>query len=355
MTDQRIRVLVVDDSVVVRMLVAEALNADPDLELAGLAHNGKAALDKAAVVKPDVVVLDVEMPVMDGLETLKELRARDKRLPVVMFSTLTARGTSTTVEALTHGASDYVTKPSTSNRDQSVQVLREELLPKLKALGARRRSAPPVAARVPAPARSRAHAPVEAVVIGISTGGPNALAEMLPMLPADLPVPVLVVQHMPPMFTRLLAQRLDKACALSVGEAVGGEVLSPGQIWIAEGGKHLVVTRREGALVLATHEGPPVNSCRPAVDVLFDSAAQVFGRGVLAVVMTGMGQDGLRGSEGIRAAGGQVICQDEESSVVWGMPRFVAERGVAEAVVPLEDIAREITRRVGSRRPLVTT
>lgn len=355
MTDPRIRVLVVDDSVVVRMLVAEALHADPDLELAGLANNGKVALDKAAVVNPDVVVLDVEMPVMDGLETLKELRARDKRLPVVMFSTLTARGTSTTVEALTHGASDYVTKPSTSNRDESVQVLREELLPKLKALGARRRPAPRVAAPRPAPTRTRSHAPVEAVVIGISTGGPNALAEMLPMLPADLPVPVLVVQHMPPMFTRLLAQRLDKACALTVGEAVGGEVLAPGHIWVAEGGKHLVVTRRNGALVLATNEDPPVNSCRPAVDVLFDSAAQVLGPRVLGVVMTGMGQDGLRGSERIREAGGQVFCQDEETSVVWGMPRFVAERGIADAVVPLEEIAREITRRVGARRPLVST
>ena len=355
MTDPRIRVLVVDDSVVVRMLVAEALRADADLELAGLAANGKAALDKVAEVRPDVVVLDVEMPVMDGLETLKALRARDKRLPVVMFSTLTGRGTSTTIEALTHGASDYVTKPSTSNREQSVQVLREELLPRLKALGARSRPAPRTAPRLPAPARSAAAHPVDVVVVGVSTGGPNALAEMLPMLPADLPVPVLVVQHMPPMFTRLLAQRLDKACALPVAEAVGGESLEPGRVWLAEGGKHLVVSRRDGALVLTTNEDPPVNSCRPAVDVLFDSAVRAFGPRVLAVVLTGMGQDGLRGSEAVRAAGGQVICQDEETSVVWGMPRFVAETGVAEAVLPLDRVAGEITRRVATRRPLVTT
>jgi two-component system chemotaxis response regulator CheB len=341
-------VLVVDDSVVVRMIVAEALHADPDLELAGVANNGKAALDKVAEVQPDVVVLDVEMPVMDGLEALRELRARYKRLPIVMFSTLTSRGTSTTIDALTYGASDYVAKPSTGNRAESVAVLKEELLPKLKALAARREHPPQ--AKVPTPTRARGTAQVEAVVIGISTGGPNALAEMLPLLPADLPVPVLVVQHMPPMFTRLLAQRLDKACALTVGEAVGGELLAPGQIWIAEGGKHLVVERTAAGLLLATNEDPPVNSCRPAVDVLFDSAARVWGPGLLGVVMTGMGQDGLRGSETVKAAGGHVIAQDEESSVVWGMPRFVTERGIAEDVLPLDRIAGEITRRVRAGR-----
>lgn len=343
-----IRVLVVDDSVVVRMLVAEALRADPELELAGVANNGKVALDKISELHPDVVVLDVEMPVMDGLETLQTLRTRDRRLPVVMFSTLTSRGTSTTIDALTYGASDYVTKPSTGNRAESVEVLKQELLPKLKALAARRPHAP--RARVLAPPPTRATAPVEAVVIGISTGGPNALAEMLPALPGDLRVPVLVVQHMPPMFTSMLAQRLDKACPLQVREAVGGEVPGPGQVWVAEGGRHLVVRRAEDGLVLATNEDSPVNSCRPAVDVLFASAAEVFGTGLLAVVMTGMGQDGLRGSEAVLAAGGRVIAQDEETSVVWGMPRFVTEHGIAEAVLPLDLIAGEITRRVGAGR-----
>lgn len=345
-TPGKIRVLVVDDSVVVRMLVAEALHADSDLELAGLANNGRAALDKVAEVQPDVVVLDVEMPVMDGLEALRALRARDRRLPVVMFSTLTARGTSTTVEALTAGASDYVQKPSTANREQSVEVLRQELLPKLKALGTRRAPARPT----PAPRPRAVSGPVDAVVVGISTGGPNALAEMLPALPADLAVPVLVVQHMPPMFTRMLAQRLDKTCPLPVGEAVGGEPLGPGQVWIAEGGKHLVVTREGRELVLATNEDAPVNSCRPAVDVLFRSAAAAWGPRLLAVVMTGMGQDGLRGCEAVKAAGGQVICQDEDTSVVWGMPRFVAENGLAEAVLPLDRIAGEITRRAAVGR-----
>ena len=347
MTHKRIRVMVVDDSVVVRLLVAEALHADPDLELAGVANNGQAALDKLDELRPDVVVLDVEMPVLDGLATLKQLRARDKRLPVVMFSTLTSRGASTTIDALTYGASDYVTKPSTSNRAESVGVLKEELLPKLKAL-ASRRSHPP-RAHVPAPSRHRAGGGLEAVVIGVSTGGPNALADMLPMLPGDLSVPVLVVQHMPPMFTKMLAQRLDKLCALTVDEAVGGELLRPGQVWIAAGGKHLTVSRTDRGLLLATNEDPPVNSCRPAVDVLFASAARTFGSHVLACVMTGMGQDGLEGSRLIQEAGGQVITQDEETSVVWGMPRFVTEKGISEAVLPLDRIAGEIARRVGSR------
>jgi two-component system chemotaxis response regulator CheB len=342
--------MVVDDSVVVRMLVAEALHADPALELAGVANNGKVALDKLAEVQPDVVVLDVEMPVMDGLETLRALRQRDRRLPVVMFSTLTSRGTSTTIEALTRGASDYVTKPSTANRAESVAVLTHELLPKLKALAARRSSSTHTTPLHVRPARAGIAPPVEAVVLGISTGGPNALAEMLPQLPADLGVPVLVVQHMPPMFTGLLAQRLDKVCALEVQEAVGGETPEPGQVWVAQGGRHLTVLRTESGLRLAANDDPPVNSCRPAVDVLFSSASRVFGSGLLAVVMTGMGQDGLRGCEQVRAAGGQIVVQDEDSSVVWGMPRFVAENGLADAVLPLDRIAAEITARVSAGR-----
>jgi len=345
----KIRVLVVDDSVVVRLLVAEALHADKELELAGVANNGVVALRKLEELKPDVVVLDVEMPEMDGLQTLQAIRAKDRRLPVVMFSTLTSRGTSTTVDALTAGASDYVTKPSTGNREQSVQVLREELLPRLKALGSRTRQPVP---RPPSPRRTAGPSPVEVVVIGVSTGGPNALSTMLPMLPGDLGVPVLVVQHMPPMFTGLLAQRLDKRAALSVAEAAGGEPLAAGQVWVAPGGRHLTVLRGPDGPVLATNDDPPVNSCRPAVDVLFSSAARVYGAGVLAVVMTGMGQDGLVGCRAVQQAGGQVVVQDADTSVVWGMPRFVAEEGLAEAVLPLDELAGEITRRVcATRRP----
>jgi two-component system chemotaxis response regulator CheB len=343
MSARKVRVLVVDDSVVVRLLVAQALHANPELELAGVANNGHAAIAKVEELEPDVVVLDVEMPEMDGLTALKAIRAKHRRLPVVMFSTLTSRGASATIDALTFGASDYVTKPSTSNREESLLVLREELLPRLVALGSKGHEKPR-----PAPPRPRRHAlaPVEAVVVGVSTGGPNALVTLLEQLPADLSVPVLIVQHMPPTFTDLLARRLDKITELDVREAVDGELLRAGQVRIAPGGRHLVLVRTQDGVMTATNEEPPVNSCRPAVDILFASAARVYGDGTLAVVMTGMGQDGLVGSRAVKDAGGQVVVQDAETSVVWGMPRFVAEEGIAEAVRPLDQLAGEIARRV---------
>ncbi len=340
--DRPKRVLVVDDSVVVRMLVAEVLRADPGFELAGVAANGRIALDCLDRVQPDVVVLDVEMPELDGLQTLAEIRRRNRTLPVVMFSTLTSRGATATIEALTLGASDYVQKPSTGSRDQSLAVLRTELLPRLHALVRRPRAVPPA----PRPRGPVGTSRVDVVVIGVSTGGPNALADVLPCLPADLPVPVLVVQHMPVTFTRMLAERLDRLCPLAVAEAQGGEVVLPGTVWLAPGGQHLAVERRGVGRQLVTHDGDPVNSCRPAVDVLFEAAVGTYGAGVLAVVMTGMGQDGLRGCESVKAAGGQIVAQDEASSVVWGMPRFVAQAGLAEAVLPLDQLAAEITRRV---------
>ncbi len=349
-----IRVMTVDDSVVVRLMVAEALRGEPDFELAGFAQNGQIALDKLDAIRPDVIVLDVEMPVMDGLTTLKELRKRDRRLPVVMFSTLTSRGASATVEALTLGAGDYMQKPSAAGRDESLAVLKRELLPKLRALGGRRRDGEARIAGVAPEPRTYAASPpragrVEVVVLGISTGGPNALADMLPGLPADLPVPVLIVQHMPPVFTEMLAKRLDNLSALSVREAQGGEVPRAGEVWIAPGGKHMVLQAGKDGPELVLNEDPQVNSCRPAVDPLFRSAVEVYGSKVLAVVMTGMGKDGLDGCRAVHAQQGQVIVQDAESSVVWGMPRFVAEAGIAEAVLPLEQIAAEISRRAPAR------
>lgn len=345
--------MTVDDSVVARLVVAESLRGEPDLVLAGFAQNGSAALDKLTELDPDVIVLDVEMPVMDGLETLTELRRRGIRVPVIMFSTLTGKGAATTVEALTRGASDYVQKPSATSTAESVAVLKAELLPKLRALAPRVEQPVPVATRQQAAVRERPRAGVatqarrpELVVIGISTGGPNALSEMLPGLAADLPVPVLIVQHMPPMFTTMLAGRLDARCPLPVAEAAGGELLLPSRVWVAPGGRHLVVQRTPAGVVLGTHEGEPENSCRPAVDVLFRSAAEVFRGAVLAVVMTGMGRDGFAGSAVLKSQGAQVLAQDQDSSVVWGMPRFVAENGLADAVLPLDRIAEEINRRV---------
>ena len=362
---QRIKVLVVDDSVVVRRLVAGVLEQDPAVEVVGAAANGRIALARIAQLEPDVVTLDIEMPELDGLATLAELRPRWPRLPVIMFSTLTERGAEATLEALSLGASDYVTKPTGfHNAADAMARVKADLIPRIKALHGRRQlsrmpqSAETVVAPVPSgppvkpPARP-ANARIDVVAIGVSTGGPNALAELLPALPATFPVPIVIVQHMPPVFTRMLANRLDGRCAVDVIEAEGGEVLLPGRVHIAAGGRHLTLARQGTSVITVANDDPPENSCRPAVDVLFRSVADLYGANALAVVLTGMGQDGLRSSEMIRLAGGQVVAQDEATSVVWGMPGFVARAGLADAVLPLDAVAGEIGRRVAAGRSLV--
>jgi two-component system, chemotaxis family, protein-glutamate methylesterase/glutaminase len=341
----RIRVLVVDDSMVIRRLVTEALGSDPDIEVVGIAPNGRVALDKVKELQPDAVTMDIEMPVMDGITAVRTLRRTEPRLPVIMFSTLTEKGASATLDALAAGASDYVTKPSnTGSFEESQRNVREQLIPKLKALTFTRRMA---AAGIrpaipPAQPRKKRTGPFSVLVIGSSTGGPDALAQVLPALPADLPVPVIVVQHMPPVFTKLLAQRLDSACRLRVSEAVEGDAVVPGRILIAPGGFHLVAQRKGPSVVAHLNEDPPENFCRPAVDVMFRSAAAVWGHGVLAVVLTGMGRDGEKGAGVIRNGGGEVRVQDETTSVVWGMPGAVAGAGLADAVLPLPRIGHDI-------------
>jgi len=353
-----IRVLVVDDAATMRRLVAEALSADPGLEVVGTAANGRQALERIPALWPDVVILDLEMPVMGGLETLAELRQRYPRLPVIIFSSVSPGAARSTLEALALGAKDYVTKASGGSLAESMRRARAELIPRIRALcvraGTGRAAAAPSRTLPlrPAPARAGmrhrdgAAAHVELVAIGTSTGGPNALAEILPALPYDLPVPVLVVQHMPPVFTAHLAERLAARCPLEVREGVTGALLVPGGVWIAPGDQHMAVRRSGVEVRIALHSGPPENSCRPAADELFRSAAAAYGAGALAVVLTGMGQDGLRGCEHLRAAGGAVIAQDEETSTVWGMPGAVTRAGLADVVLPLSDIAPEIVRRV---------
>lgn len=357
-----IRVLVVDDAVVMRRLIGDVLAAEPDLEVV-TAANGRIALAKLVQTSPDAVVLDIEMPELDGLATLRELRTIHPRLPVVMFSTLTERGAAATLEAMSLGASDYVTKPgNVGSVNESMARVRAELIPKLRALvAAVRRTVPsggaPPAAGAEAPVvrlalrpGPRRRPPVEVVAIGASTGGPRALQEVLGSLAEPLPVPVVVVQHMPPVFTRLLAERLDATSPMTVREASGGELLEAGTVWIAPGDHHLVLRRSGGHVVTALDDGPPENSCRPAVDVLFRSVAAVYGDRALAVVLTGMGADGQRGSEHLVAAGAEVVVQDEPSSVVWGMPGAVARAGLASAVVDLADVGPVLVHRVG-RRP----
>jgi two-component system, chemotaxis family, protein-glutamate methylesterase/glutaminase len=353
------RILVVDDSVVIRKLLCEILSEDASLEVVGSASDGRIALAKIPLLNPDLITLDIEMPVMNGLETLAALRKSYPRVPVIMFSTVTERGAAATLEALSLGASDYATKPThKGSRAAAIESIRSEIIPKIKALcrGAAAKSAarqgPRLAQHVP-PLSSRQ---IEIVAIGTSTGGPNALTEVLPRIPKDFPVPIVVVQHMPPIFTRLLAERLACRSAISVKEGSTGAVLCPGHAWIAPGGFHMTVKRVGMGCRLDLNQDPPENSCRPAVDALFRSVAAVYGPNVLGVVMTGMGSDGAHGAQQIREAGGQVIVQDEASSVVWGMPGLVHASGQADAVYPLDHLAQEITSRaLQSPRPRVAS
>ncbi len=364
------RVLVVDDSVVMRRIVKQALEGDPDIEVAGVAANGRIALAMVEQYTLDAITLDIEMPELDGLQTLRELRSRGVVTPVIMFSTLTDRGALATLDALAAGADDYVAKPANvGSVQESMLRIRLEVIPKIKALcwkskknrspvtpESQKRPAGTIHASTAAPIASTAAAlaqlhpaaeqRVDVVAIGTSTGGPNALAEVIPHLPEHFPVPVVIVQHMPPTFTRFLAERLGAASSLVVREAISGVLIEPGHAWIAPGDFHMNLRRENARVRLCVLQSPPENSCRPSVDVLFRSAAEVFGPNVLAVIMTGMGQDGLRGCELIKEAHGQVIVQDEASSVVWGMPGYVAKAGLADSVLPLTEIADEIVRRV---------
>jgi two-component system chemotaxis response regulator CheB len=345
----KIRVLVVDDAVVIRQILTGLLATDPEIEVIGTAANGRIALAKIPQVNPDLITLDMEMPEMDGLTTLREIRKLYPRLPVIMFSTLTERGAAATIDALSAGASDYVTKPANVGSVQTaMQRIKDQLIPKIKSLTNRATpaglptskpvTAVPTALKRPSIFGSR----VEVLTIGISTGGPNALSAVLPQLPADLPVPVLIVQHMPPMFTRLLAERLATQCKLKVCEASAGMRVMAGTIYIAPGDFHMTVEKRAEGVCIATNKDTPENSCRPAVDVLFRSVVKVYGSKVLGAILTGMGSDGLRGCENIHEAGGRVIVQDQATSVVWGMPGYVAQAGLAEKILPIDRLAPEM-------------
>lgn len=356
-----IRVMVVDDSVVVRKIVTDVLSEDPGIEVVGTAVNGKVALQKLENLKPDLVTMDIEMPEMNGIDAVRAIRATRSRVPIVMFSTLTERGASATLDALSAGANDYVTKPANvGSVAQSMESVREQLIPRIRALTGRPASAP-VRAAAPAPARLAPRPPAPrtgprtapaVLVIGSSTGGPEALAKVVPHLPASLSVPVLLVQHMPPVFTRQFAQRLDRLSALRVVEAVDGTPLQPGTVHLAPGDHHLVIRpQRGGQFSTALNQDPPENFCRPAVDPLFRSAVAAYGGAVLAVVLTGMGSDGRNGAGEIRNAGGTVLVQDQATSVVWGMPGAIVQAGFADEVLPLDRIAESIHRHISAAVP----
>ncbi len=345
-------------------MLNDALSLDPALEVVGTASNGRIALAKLSQVGADVVILDVEMPEVDGLETLAAIRKTYPRLPVILFSALTERGAAVTLEALAMGASDYVTKPTSTNGSALAEDrIRGELIPRVKALcdTTRRVAAPASSMGASAPvsparkARPALPSRVDIVAIGASTGGPAVLCELLPRIPAGFPAPILIVQHMPPVFTKLLSERLASISRLHVLEGTSPDTLRSGTAWIAPGDSHMVVERSGMFTRIGKNKETPRNSCRPSVDALFESVAEVFGPSALAVVLTGMGQDGLEGCTRIRQAGGQVLVQDEESSVVWGMPGVVARAGLADAVLPREQLAQEIIRRVGAKRSFLNT
>lgn len=346
-----IRVLVTDDSVVLRRLITDVLSGDPDIEVVGTAVNGKNALDKLPTLKPDIMTLDIEMPVMDGLQTLVEVRKMHRKLPIIMFSTLTERGAGATLDALERGASDYVTKPANvGSIKESMDAVRSQLIPKIKSLTGRAPIAPGTPATPgPSGAGARPTGRVDVVAIGISTGGPDALTQVVSSLPGGFPVPIVVTQHMPPVFTQLFAQRLDGKSRLRVVEARNGEMLEPGKILIAPGDWHMRLVKKSGGIGVALDQGPQENYCRPAVDPMFRSVPECYGGNALAVIMTGMGQDGYRGAEHILHAGGSLIVQDEATSVVWGMPGAAVHAGLPCEILPLGKIAEAITARVNAR------
>lgn len=364
---EKIKVLVVDDSVVIRKIVSDSLAHDSSIEVVGVAANGKIALQKIPTLKPDILTLDLEMPEMDGLETLDHLKKLHPEIPVIMFSTLTQKGAAATLDALARGAVDYTGKPSNlSNNRGGADQIKDDLIPKIKNICAKRKnistpassttgiktplrtSPPPVKTVLASPPTGSSR--IDCVAIGVSTGGPNALSELMPVFPADFPVPIVITQHMPPHFTKLLAERLSAKSNIEIMENKPGMILAPGKAIIAAGDYHMTIHRKDNTLVTGANQEPPENSCRPAVDVMFRSVSQVFGKHVLAVILTGMGQDGLKGCEVIKQIGGRIIIQDEETSVVWGMPGFVAKAGLAEKSLPLNKVGPAIIQMCNAHR-----
>ncbi|MBL8697228.1 MAG: chemotaxis response regulator protein-glutamate methylesterase [Alphaproteobacteria bacterium] len=352
--------MICDDSAVVRGLVARLLEGDPNIEIVATAADGEAAIRSLQRTPADVVVLDIEMPVMDGLTALPKLLAVDPDLKVIVASTLTKRNAQVSLQALAGGAADYLPKPTSTSEISGSGDFRQQLLEKVKALGAVRRARRGrIAPTRPAPGPvvpPRPQAPVaislrrpslrrpQILAIGSSTGGPQALVAMLSALPPAVTAPIVITQHMPATFTAILAEHLGRATSRNAQEGVDGEKLSNGRIYIAPGGLHMKLEKRAAETVIRLTQDPPENFCRPAVDPMFRSVAEVFGAASLAVVLTGMGMDGARGGKTIAEAGGTVIAQDEATSVVWGMPGATAQSGACSAVVPLADIAPMVTR-----------
>jgi two-component system chemotaxis response regulator CheB len=363
---EKISVLVVDDSTVMRRILATALNKDPEIEVVGFATNGEEAIQAVKELRPDAITLDIEMPVMDGITALKEIRKFEPRLPIIMFSTLTQAGARAAIDALMSGASDYVGKPAASlGMDEAFTVLNQTVIPKIKGLVRRSKGSlektrkdselPTTSSKIDTQfnrpskvslsALQKKDGHVDAVCIGVSTGGPVALVSLFEGLNRPISFPIFIVQHMPPMFTAILAQRLNAIGRVPVSEAQHEQEVLPGHAYLAPGGLHMSLKKLPlGKTVIWLEDTPPENSCKPAVDVLFRAVSRVYGASILSVVLTGMGQDGLEGAREIKTSGGSVCVQDQESSVVWGMPGAIVQAGLHDKVLPLAQMAHEILR-----------
>ena len=350
---ERIRVLVVDDSALMRKLIPAILARDSSIEVVGTAMDGAFALKKIEELQPDVVTLDLEMPRMDGMETLRLIMGRAP-LPVILFSTHSKEGGYATLKALALGAVDFVTKPKNAPAGR-LEEIADQLIAKIKvAKRAAGRKLPPaiVAGDLPVKKKgSRAPLPPRRVIaIGISTGGPNALQYVLSQIPADFQSTIVIVQHMPEGFTEMFAKRLDDCCALEVQEARSGDLLLAGRVLICPGNRHIMVRRMPRGDMAVLSDGPPVNGHRPSADVLFHSVAQEFGLTAVGLLMTGMGDDGAEGLGAIKAAGGMTIAQSEDTCVVSGMPRAAILKGYANKIIPLDGLATFLVNQYGADR-----
>jgi two-component system chemotaxis response regulator CheB len=345
-----IRVLVVDDSALMRKLIPAVLLRDPSIEVVGTAMDGEFALKKIEELKPDVVTLDLEMPRMDGLETLRTIMRRAP-LPVILFSTHSKEGAYSTMKALALGAVDFIAKPTDAGAG-NLENIADQLIDKIKvARRAAGRRLPPAPVVLDPPAQQKiarvSLPPSRIIAIGISTGGPNALQFVLSQLAADFSASILVVQHMPEGFTEMLARRLDDCCALSVQEAKSGDLLLAGRALICPGNRHMMVRRMARGDTAVLSDGVPVNGHRPSVDVLFHSVAQEFGPSAVGVLMTGMGDDGADGLGAIKQAGGMTVAQSEDTCVVSGMPRAAITKGYAAKIVPLDSMGAFLAMQYG--------
>ncbi|MDM8515167.1 chemotaxis response regulator protein-glutamate methylesterase [Desulfobacterales bacterium HSG16] len=349
----KIKVLIVDDSRIFRSALEKSLEGIDHVEIIGSVFNGTKALEFIRRKRPDIVTLDVEMPGMDGLSVLNAIRKINSTTPdtppvgVIMISSFTEHGADVTIKALEAGAFDFITKPEAKNSEAGIEIIRNQLLPKLRQYtGKKAKPSSMKICSVPiTPQRSTqtdSPSSIQAILIGSSTGGPRALGEILPALCEKIDIPILVVQHMPPKFTDSLARSLDKKCLYTVVEGKHGKIINPKFVYIAPGGSHMLVRRFDKETGLIMNQQPPENGCRPSINIFFRSAAAVYGRNVIGIVLTGMGADGKIGVKSLKRAGAHIIVQDESSSVVWGMPRSAIDSGCVDEIVPLSNIADTI-------------